>query len=405
MKFKRSALFASCFLLLASSSLATELEEARTVYDEGFGLVGADDSLKIGAWMQNDVRVFFKGHPGRTQFLVRRARLDFRGSLEKTFGFRLMGEFEGDGGTNVAGLKEGWVEYHQFPAFRIKVGQFKEPFSLENLYGDLWLDFLERPIVLNFIRPEQDLGMMFYGKLLDKSLEYGLGLFNGSGTNVGETNDDKDVAGRIAYTVFPGTTLGGSATFGKQTATLDGTGPATAAGTRYLVFVNPAAGNDVTTDNYRTRAGGDLESFFGPASFKGEYAFSRFRAVSFSGTSQEWDLHGLSGQISYLVTGEKKTNQSSIKPTHPFDPKEGGWGAWELVGRFELGRSDQGLIDAGFATGADDLWATTGGLNGYLNRHLRIGINYQFVSFDDAVPNAGGRSHEHAILSRFQFNL
>lgn len=47
--------------------------QVRTIYDEGFTMVGEDDSLKIGAWMQNDVRVFFKGHPSRDQFLVRRA--------------------------------------------------------------------------------------------------------------------------------------------------------------------------------------------------------------------------------------------------------------------------------------------------------------------------------------------
>lgn len=82
-------------------------QSVRTIYDDGFTLASEDDILKIGVWMQNDVRVFFKGHPGDTQFLVRRARLDFRGSLEKMFGYRVMGEFEGDGGTNAANLKEG----------------------------------------------------------------------------------------------------------------------------------------------------------------------------------------------------------------------------------------------------------------------------------------------------------
>lgn len=388
-------------------------KEVRTLYDEGFTLLGEDDKLIIGAWMQNDVRIFFKGHPNNTQFQVRRARLDVRGSLEKIFGFRVMGEFEGDNGTNVANLKEGWLEYNQFPSFRIKIGQFKEPYGLENLYGDLWLDFLERPSGENFIRPEQDLGLMFFGKLFNKRLEYGLGVFNGSGTNVGETNDDKDVAGRLTYTPFAGSdqrwinqlTLGGSATFGKQTATLDSTGPTTAGGTRYFAFVNPTAGGDVSITSYRTRAGGDIEWFVGPYSFKGEYAFSRARAITFGGINREWDLHGLSGQITALLTGETKSNQKAIQPQHPFNPKEGKWGALEVAARFEMVRSDQGLIDAGFAAGTDDLWSTTGGLNWYLNRHIRLSTNYIFTKFDDMVANAGAKNSEHALLTRFQFNL
>lgn len=388
-------------------------KRARTLYDEGFTLLGEDDTLKIGVWMQNDVRVFFNDHPGRTQFLVRRARLDFRGSLERIFGFRLMGEFEGDNGTNAANLKEGWVEYNQFPAFRIKIGQFKEPYGLENLTSDLWLDFLERPVAENFIRPEQDLGLMFFGKLFGKRLEYGVGIFNGSGTNVAETNDDKDVAARLALTPFAGgesswvnhLTLGGSFTYGEQSSTLDNTGPTTAAGTRFLAFVNPTAGNDVTANDVRTRAGGDIEWLVGPFSLKGEYAFSRIRNVNFGGVNRSWDLHGWSAQATYLLTGETKTNQGPVLPRRPFNPVDGRWGAVELAARFEMLRSDQGVIDAGFAAGTDDLWSATGGLNWYLNRHARVSTNYVFTKFDDVVANAGGKTSEHALLFRFQFNL
>lgn len=388
-------------------------KEVRTLYDEGFTLVGEDDSLKIGAWMQNDVRAFFKGHPSHTQFLVRRARLDFRGSLDRIFGFRLMGEFEGDNGTNAANLKEGWMEYNQFPAFRIKIGQFKEPYGLENLYGDLWLDFLERPAAENFIRPEQDLGFMFFGKFLGKCLEYGIGIFNGSGTNVAENNDDKDVAARLAYTPFIASdsswikrlTFGASFTLGEQGSTLDSTGPTTAASTRFLTFANPTAGNDVTANDSRIRAGGDVEWFVGPFSFKGEYAFSRLQNITSGGVARSWDLQGFSGQATYLVTGEEKSNQHSVTPGRPFNPKEGRWGALELATRFETLRSDQGLIDAGFAAGTDDLSAVTGGVNWYLNRHIRTSVNYVFTKFDDAVANAGGKNSEHAVLARFQFNL
>lgn len=387
-------------------------KKVRTVYDEGFTMVGEDDTLKIGAWMQNDLRIFPEGHPGQTQFLVRRARIDIRGSLEKIFSVQVMGEFEGDGGTNAANLKQGFLEYNQFPAFRIRAGQFKEPYGLENLYADLWLDFAERPIAENFIRPEQDLGLMFFGKLLDKRLEYGLGLFNGSGTNVAESNDDKDIAARLVVAPLAPSSnkwlnklnIGGSFTYGKQTATLDNTGPTTPVGTRFLTFSNPTGSADVRTDNFRTRAGADMEWLVGPFSAKGEYAYSRFRAITFRNASRGWAIHGWSGQLTYLLTGEEKKNQGSVLPKNNFDPKAGTWGAWELAARGEVLRTDQGLLNANFANGSDDALSASGGVNWYLNRHIRLMANYIFTQFHTRIANANA-AHEHAGILRFQFNL
>lgn len=388
-------------------------KEVRTSYDDGFTLSGSDDVLKIGAWLQNDVRIFGAGHPGTTQFLIRRARIDLRGSLEKIFGYRLMGEFEGDGGTNVASLKEGWVEYNQFPTFRVKIGQFKEPFGLENLYGDLWLDFMERPIAENFIRPEQDLGVMISGKLFANRLEYGIGAFNGSGTNIAESNDDKDIAGRLALTPcapcasrwLKQLTFGASGSYGKQTSTLDGSGPTTAAGTRFFSFANPTGGGDVTVNAVRLRAGGDVAWFIGPVSFKSEYAFSQTRDVTFGGTASSLNLHGLSAQFTWLLTGEDKTNQNSVIPKRAFNPREGHWGAVELALRGEASFSEQGFIDTGFATGTDDVLGATAGINWTLNRHIRNSINYVFTKFDDVITAAGSKDLEQALLMRFQFNL
>lgn len=400
-------------IAIATSNPVSAKITVRTSYDDGFTLSGADDVIKIGAWLQNDLRIFTAGHPGTTQFLIRRARIDLRGSLEQIFGYRLMGEFEGDGGTNAANLKEGWLEYNQFPALRVKIGQFKEPFGLENLYGDLWLDFLERPMAENFIRPEQDLGVMISGKLFANRVEYGIGVFNGSGTNVAESNDDKDVAGRLTLTPcapcasrwIKQLTFGASGSYGKQTATLDGAGPTTAAGTRFFSFANPTGGGDVTVNAMRLRAGGDVAWFVGPVSFKSEYAFSRTRDVTFGGAARDWDLHGISAQASWLVTGEDKTNQNSVVPKRIFNPREGHWGALELALRGEAAFSDQGFIDAGFATGADDVLGATAGINWTLNRHIRNSFNYAITKFDDVVAGAGGESLEQAFLMRFQFNL
>lgn len=401
-------------LSLESTPQTPDQNGLRTLYDEGFYLQGTDDALRIGGWVQGDVRVYEPGQPGVTQFLIRRARLDLRGNLEHDFIYRFFGEFEGATGTsqNSANLKEGWLEYGRWPFLRLRLGQFKEPFSLEAQYASLWTDFVESPVGVANLQPAEDLGFMGFGKAFGNHVEYGVGIFNGTPTNSAETNDDKDIAGRVVAIPFAqssnrwlkGLYVGGSATYGKQASTLDATGFVTAGGTRFFAFANPTAGNDVTFNDSRLRAGTDLEWLVGPVALKGEYLFTRLRNVTFGAAVQNQDLHGLAAQVSWLVTGEAKPRNRSVVPTRNFSPGKG-WGAWEVAARYEQFRTDQALITSGAAAGTDDLWVATAGVNWWPNRHVRVMFNYVRTQFDDAFAAINLHTTEHVGLVRTQFNF
>jgi phosphate-selective porin OprO and OprP len=112
-------------------------------------------------------------------------------------------------------------------------------------------------------------------------------------------------------------------------------------------------------------------------------------------------------QASYVLTGEKKSF-GSPNPKHPFAPfNGGGWGAWEIAVRTGDFKVDQGLFAAGFATlSTSPSFARewVGGVNWYLNRILRISVDYGHTNFLGGAVDAD-HAAERVILARFQINF
>ena len=108
-----------------------------------------------------------------------------------------------------ASLHELWFNYKVSPAFSVKVGQFKTPFTIENPLS---------PTVLELIYPSslatgymiggsnslmmkgaagRDIGICAYGQLLDGWLSYDVALMNGAGRNKSDDNSQKDFVVRL----------------------------------------------------------------------------------------------------------------------------------------------------------------------------------------------------------------
>ena len=104
----------------------------------------------------------------------------------------------------------------------------------------------------------------------------------------------------------------------------------------------------------------------------------------------------------YVLTGEKASYQA-VTPETPFDPRQGHWGALEVVARYSELRVDKAAFpvfaDPQNAAGGAKAWAL--GFNWYLNRNVKIVLNYEQTDFS-GNGRGDGREQEKLFLHRFQ---
>jgi phosphate-selective porin len=150
---------------------------------------------------------------------IRRARLDLKGSISPYFSYRVQADL-----ADKPKMIDAYGEIKLTDYFSITVGQFKIPFSLENLASSNKLEMIDRSQVVEALvargkdvignQNGRDIGIQVGGILIkhkDQPLvEYRLGVFNGSGINVADTaNEAKDIAGRLILTPLKGFSFGG----------------------------------------------------------------------------------------------------------------------------------------------------------------------------------------------------
>jgi phosphate-selective porin OprO/OprP len=122
---------------------------------------------------------------------------------------------------------------------------------------------------------------------------------------------------------------------------------------------------------------------------------------------QDLYVNGWYVTLSYLLTGEDAQRNKPVRPLNDFNIKEGGWGAFELLGRYEqFWLGDGNLIENGIATGSDAADALTLGLTWWPNIHLKFMLNYVYTYFDETITVSDKEiDHENVMLMRGQFNF
>lgn len=156
-----------------------------------------------------------------TNFLIRRARLIFFGDVGERLSYYIQPDLASSAGDTggLAQLRDlyGDVYLTKDRVHRIRVGQSKIPYSFENLQSSQNRISLDRNDALNnCCRDERDLGAFYYytppemqemfrylvASGLKGSGNYGifaLGVYNGTGANRAENNDNMHVVSRLTY--------------------------------------------------------------------------------------------------------------------------------------------------------------------------------------------------------------
>jgi phosphate-selective porin OprO/OprP len=367
-----------------------------------------------------------------SQFLVRRARLEVQGHFFHWIDLKIEADF-----TDAQPLRDVYLDVQFSPELGLRGGQFKVPFSLEELTSNLHIDFVECSLV-NALAPAYDRGVMGYGSVAQGIVSYALGGFNGTGQNTSDNNGDKDIAARLVLAPWKtsdnvwlqGFQIAGNVTWGNESG-LASTQGRTEAHTpnRFTYFAAQPAQGD------RLRYGGDLAWLVGPAAVKVEYDVqtNQRRGLGPQGSDlAKVTATGWYASATYLLTGEAKRLSAPVVPTHPFAPIAGTWGpgAWELGLRYAdlafrsadpVNFFDGTLarIPGGGRTAENGAEALTLGVNWYPTAQTRVMLNSTTYWYDNALGTSWScphtcttdslgnlrRSHETSweLLSRVQF--
>lgn len=141
-------------------------------------------------------------------FDIRRARLDVKGNISPYWSYRVQFDLAG-----TPKLIDAYTELKLNDYLNFTIGQAKIPFSLENLTSSNKLELIDRSQAVEALvargkdvggnQNGRDIGIQLGGtilKLKDRPvIDYRLGIYNGSGINTVDNNENKDIATRLIF--------------------------------------------------------------------------------------------------------------------------------------------------------------------------------------------------------------
>ena len=306
--------------------------------------------------------------------------------------------------------------------------KYKPPVGLEQLQQDQWLFFAERGLPSDLV-PQRDVGLQLSGDLFGGIVSYAGGIFNGvvdNGIADFDTWDSKDGVARIFLQPFKTTDLdplkglgfGVAGTIGNQQFTSSSTNLPTYKTTGQLTFFSYRSG--VAPNGTEFRGTPQAYYYWGPLGLLGEYVVSE-QDVQAGAVHDQLRNKAWQAQASFVLTGENATYNGVI-PRRPFDPKKGGWGALELVGRYGDLRIDPDAFSTAptaanlrFADptkSAQEAREWGVGLNWYLNRSVKLVLDYEQTTFNGGAGTATAttynirdRQTEQVIITRAQISF
>ena len=315
---------------------------------------------------------------------IRRGRFGFDGTALKQFAWRIEGEWVG----GKASLLDAYVAYTGVKNFTFTLGQLKIPAGLEANTSDSFNEFLERGMAntaFGAVGGERRVGVTvaYANKLITAT-----GGIYGASESISRNTTTPDEVwgynGRVTLEPInqPGRVVhvGASAYHVKDLA-----GNSVTLADRPNVRVDDGKLESVTIAGGVSAAGiqtgvknatyYDLEGagVFGPFSVQGEYNHMHLDRF---GAAPSLNFHGYYIYGTLFLTGESRSFKSGtvdrLRPTRPFDPSKGNYGAVELAVRYDR----INLTDHDLSPFNRDGHSWTGAVNWYLNGNMKLMFDY-----------------------------
>jgi hypothetical protein len=260
-------------------------------------------------------------------------------------------------------LRDAYVHLSPLDQLQIRVGQFKKPFSGLELQSPGKLRVIERGPGVKYIAEDllygdRDLGVQLSGRLVKSvKLDYEIGVFNGSGPDIDEMDNSKDLVARVQMRPIKQLELG--------------------ANLSVKLFSDPADRQPA----WALAAGGDVR-----LQIKGFRLFAEALAAA--------------DHAAYVtdttVTPESTPNAYVFLAMASYRHKFKTGVRFALEPAFKVELFDPNSIYA-----ADHIWVLTPGVNAYLGKYFKLMLDGEFVRSNRQSPDGYPDSEAIEVLACF----
>lgn len=343
--------------------------------------------------------------PPANGFFLPRQRIFFDGRITRPIEY----VFSINRGLNSLNLLDAFLNFHFDDRFQVRFGRFMTPLTYDQFaIRPMWLPTPERSLFTTNLGLNRQIGLMAWGYLLDRRVDYAAGVFNGSRNSFESLGNGKDFIAYLNARPFQESeslwflkylNLGSSVAFGYQDHSpvpvalrIGAVSPdAALPGVASLPFM-------VLDPNVIERGDRLMGSVHGAYYFRGlsllgewQYGYNGYATAS-RASSVSVPVSGYYVTAAYFLTGEHVERRMMLRPRRPLIPTEKGQvrgpGAWEAVARVSGLSVGENVFTAGFAD--PNLWSNSAvttelGVNWYWNEHFKIYMFWLHGSFGDPV--------------------
>jgi phosphate-selective porin OprO/OprP len=310
---------------------------------------------------------------------IRRAYLGADGKITNLWNYKIIAELSSEGSF---GMNDAFIQFQGLNPVTLTVGNFKEPFSLEDQTSDLFTTHMERSLMSVF-SPSRHIGAQAEVRLpfAAAPVTAAVGIFGEAVTSGGAANEGDegmDIAGRV--TIAP--TLArdefihlGVGAFLREPS--DSTASFSSRPESHVTSVRYLDTGAMTKVDKLWVVQPEVAVVYGPFSVQGEYAWVQVERQG----ADEIDLNGWYAEASVFLTGESRVYKNGkfdrISPKNNFlgGGFAGGLGAIQLAARYS--RLDFNDRAAGLERGEEE--NITAGLTWITHPSLRFMFETVFV--------------------------
>ncbi len=396
----------------------------------GFQFQTEDEEFRLQFHLESqfDARIWSQRDqvPANSGLFLPRQRIFFDGNITK----RIEYEFSINRGlSGTINILNAYVNLHLNDRFELKFGRFFTPLNYDQYaISNYWLPTPERSIFTTNVGLNRQFGLMGWGYLFDKRLDYAAGIFNGSRNSFESLNNSEDFVSFLNARPFQESewldfakywNVGTSVAFGHQDQAavptsfrIGGASPNSdvpGPGTTPFLILNPG----VIERGDRLLGSVHSAYYYKGLSLIGEWQYGYGTYASPGRTpGVQVPFTGFYVAAGYFLTGEHVEQRTRVYPLRPFIPtKKGaplGPGAWEVVSRVSELRLGEKIFTSGFAD--PNLWSnqavtTELGVNWYWNEYVKLYTFWLHGDFADPVQFRPGGLQKSADMFWLRFQL